>query len=158
MPDTATENPLKNIGGFCFLSRRYGTLSDMLSLHSISIVLLTLIFTFQASSVTVSALTDEDTAVHSLAELEIPAEIASQEIMSQEIAGMQSTTENTQLKMDIASLLSANREYSEQTTFLTSTDTNPENTTTIESIIINNRDTFDAFGDFLIGSGTGLLE
>ena len=125
----------------------------MSPLRNISILILTLILTFQASFVTVSALTDEDTVVHSLAELEIPAEIA-----SQEIAGIISTSENTELKLDIESLLAANREYSEQIPKTNSINQNPESNTTIESILINNRDTFDAFGDFLIGSGTGFIE
>jgi hypothetical protein len=123
----------------------------MSAIRNILILILTLIFTFQASFISVFAITDEDIIVHSLAELEIPAEIA-----SQDIAGIQSTNQDRELKVDIETLLVANREYSKQAAI--AAHTNPENVTTTESIISSNRDTYDAFGDFLIGSGARLLE
>lgn len=76
-------------------------------LRSISVVLLTLIFTFQASFVTVSALTDdESSAINSIDALQIPAEMMAQDIPDIGV--------KTELKMDIQALLQANREYTQE--------------------------------------------
>lgn len=76
-------------------------------LRSICVVLLTLIFTFQASFVTVSAVTDdESTAINSIDALQIPAEMMEED--------SQDTVGKTELKMDIQSLLQANREYTQE--------------------------------------------
>lgn len=73
-------------------------------LRYISVVLLTLIFIFQANFMTVYALgDDESSAINSIDALQIPAEMMAQD-----------TSTKTELKMDLQLLLQANREYTQE--------------------------------------------
>ena len=81
-------------------------------LRSISIIILNLLLILESSSLSVLALADEDVAVNSLEALSLPIATIDQEIASTNI---KNTTKEIQpeLKMDIQSLLDANREYTQ---------------------------------------------
>lgn len=81
-------------------------------LRYISIIMLNILLILESSSLSVLALADEDVAVNSLEALSLPIETIDQEIASTNI---KNTTKEIQpeLKMDIQSLLDANREYTQ---------------------------------------------
>lgn len=131
----------------------------MSALRSISILIFILIFIFQASFASVSALSEEDIAVNSLESLSLPIETVEQEIASEVNTNIAKEIQ-PELKLDIQSLLDANRAYAEKNTITTATGTvdifADSAATPIE--ILASLDGNYMFGDFLIASDTRLLE
>lgn len=129
----------------------------MLVLRYISIIILNLLIIIESSAMSVVALTSEDIAVNSLDALSLPTET-----IDQDIAGNVSTKNiseiKPELKLDIQSLLEANRAYREK-----NTGTNEEINSIIEEAIATT-DIFsvlgmgDVFGDFMMTSDTQLLD
>ena len=66
---------IENFNRFCFFGLRYAILILMSVLRYISILMLSTVITFQSSFLTVSALTDEDIAVNSIEDLQLPAAV-----------------------------------------------------------------------------------
>lgn len=126
-------------------------------LRNIAIITLNLVLILESSSLSVVALSNEDIAVNSLEVLSLPIETIDQEIASN-ISTEQKTEIKPALKLDIESLLDANREYSKQ-----NPKTIEESSTIVESDIsttdiLSSLGGSGVFGDFLIASDTQLLE
>lgn len=126
-------------------------------LRNIAIITLNLVLILESSSLSVVALSNEDIAVNSLEALSLPIETRDQQIASN-ISTEQKTEIKPVLKLDIESLLDANREYSKQ---------NPKTIEESSAIVESDISTTDilsslggsgVFGDFLIASDTQLLE
>ncbi len=128
-------------------------------LRSISIIILNLLLILESSSLSVLALADEDVAVNSLEALSLPIATIDQEIASTNI---KNTTKEIQpeLKMDIQSLLDANRAYATTNTTITETGATDDTSETHSSSteILTSLDGSDVFGDFLIASDARLIE
>lgn len=125
-------------------------------LRYISILILNLLLILESSALSVVALTDADIAVNSLEALSLPVEIVDQEIAS-------TTKDNTpkeaqpELKMDIQSLLDANRAYAEKTTTVSEEDMILSESVPSDIAILTSLDGAGVFGDFLIGSRSSLV-
>lgn len=125
-------------------------------LRYISILILNLLLILESSALSVVALTDADIAVNSLEALSLPVEIVDQEIAS-------TTKDNTlkeaqpELKMDIQSLLDANRAYAEKTTTVSEEDMILSESALSDIAILTSLDGAGVFGDFLIGSRSSLV-
>ena len=128
-------------------------------LRYISIIILNLLLILESSALSVFALTDADIAVNSLESLSLPIETVEQEIASEVNTNIAKEIQ-PELKLDIQSLLDANRAYAEKNTIPTATGTvdifADSAATPIE--ILASLDGNYMFGDFLIASDTRLLE
>lgn len=126
-------------------------------LRYISIILLNLLLILESSTFSVVALTDADIAVNSLEALSLPVETIDQEIASTTVQAI-SKEIKPELRVDIQSLLDANRAYAVEKLFT------PEEIIPLVDTLSPTLDTLsslnegDMFGDFLIASSARLLE
>ena len=126
-------------------------------LRYISIILLNLLLILESSTFSVVALTDADIAVNSLEALSLPVETIDQEIASTTVQAI-SKEIKPELRVDIQSLLDANRAYAVEQIItpeeiIPLVDTLPSTLDTLSSL-----NEGDMFRDFLIASSTRLLE
>ncbi len=84
-------------------------------LRYILIIILNLLLILESSAVSVFALTEADIAVNSLESLTFPIETVEQEIASEVNTNIAKEMQ-PELKLDIQSLLEANRAYAEKNT------------------------------------------
>ena len=128
-------------------------------LRYISIIILNLLLILESSALSVFALTDADIAVNSLESLSLPIETVEQEIASEVNTNIAKEMQ-PELKLDIQSLLEANRAYAEKNTIATATgtvDIFADSITTPREILAS-LDGSSMFGDFFIISDARLLE
>jgi hypothetical protein len=105
----------------------------------------------------VLALSSEDIAVNSIDALSVPVEHIEHEIASSVMID-QKTETKPELRLDIQSLLDANREYREKNTGTTQEVADITGSNISASDILSSLGVSDIFGDFLIASDTQLLE
>ena len=131
----------------------------MSALRSISILILNILLILESTALTVVALSSEDVAVNSLESLSLPIETIEQEIASEVNTNIAKEMQ-PELKLDIQSLLDANRAYAEKNTITTATgtvDIFADSITTPREILAS-LDGSSMFGDFFIISDARLLE
>jgi hypothetical protein len=125
-------------------------------LRYISILILNLLLILESSALSVVALSEEDIAVNSLESLSLPIETIEQEIASEVNTNIAKEVQ-PELKLDIQSLLDANRAYAEKTTTISEEDMILSESAPSDLAILTSLDGAGVFGDFLIGSRSSLV-
>jgi hypothetical protein len=120
-------------------------------LRYISILALNLLIILESSSMSVVALTSEDIAVNSLDALSLPIETIDQDIASN-VSTKAISEIKPELKLDIQSLLDANRAYREKNTGTAEGTNNTIEATLPTTDIFSVLGVGDIFGDFQIRS------
>ena len=126
-------------------------------LRYISILILNLLLILESSSLTMVALTSDDIAVNSLDALSLPIEVVERDIASTLSIPVVPSI-RPELRLDIESLLDANREYAIKHTETTEEVIHGTGYTLSNTDILSSLERSDIFGDFLIVADTQLIE